>query len=152
MNRELRTANWPRRALALAALTVIVLLRLEPQLLRLPFINREFLARGLTAYPDRLAPQYARFLRAVRDQTRDGDSIVIVVPMVRWDDGYAYAYYRASYFLAGREVLPLVTSDDRAHEDNFNAARYVAAWRWNVPPAKHEVVWRGEGGTLLRRE
>jgi hypothetical protein len=141
-----------RRVLALLALTAIVLLRLEPQLLRLPFLNREFLARGLTAYPDRLAPQYPRFLQAVRERTQNGDSIVIVVPMLRWDDGYAYAYYRASYILAGREVLPLITSDDRAHQENFNAARYVAAWRWNVPPAKLQVVWRGEGGTLLRRE
>ena len=70
-----------RRVLALLALTAIVLLRLEPQLLRLPFINREFLARGLTAYPDRLAPQYPRFLQAVRERTANGDSIVIVVPM-----------------------------------------------------------------------
>jgi hypothetical protein len=141
-----------RRVLALVALAAVVLLRLEPQLLRLPFINREFLARGLTAYPDRLAPQYPRFLKAVRERTRNGDSIAIVVPMVRWDDGYAYAYYRASYLLAGREVLPLITSDDRAHQENFNGARYVAAWRWNVPSTKHVVVWRGEGGTLLRRE
>ena len=133
-------------------LGAFVLLRLEPQLLRLPFVKREFLARGLTAYPDRLAPQYPRFLQAVRERTQNGDSIVIVVPMLRWDDGYAYAYYRASYLLAGREVLPLITSDDRAHEENFKAARYVAAWRWNVPPAKLQVVWRGEGGTLLRRE
>ena len=152
MNRELRTANWRRRVLALLALTGIVLLRLEPQLLRLPFINREPLARGFTAYPDRLAPEYARFLQAVRDRTRSGDSVVMVVPMVRWDDGYAYAYYRASYFLAGREVLPLITSDDRAHQENYDAARYVAAWRWNVPSARHQIVWRGEGGTLLRRE
>jgi hypothetical protein len=141
-----------RRVLALLALTAIVLLRLEPQLLRLPFLNREFLARGLTAYPDRLAPQYPRFLQAVRERTQNGDSIVIVVPMLRWDDGYAYAYYRASYILAGREVLPLITSDDRAHQENYNAARYVASWRWNVPQAKLQVVWRGEGGTLLRRE
>ena len=147
-----RQAPTARRLLALTCLAAIVALRLEPQLLRFPFIDRGPIGRGLAVYPDRGVEQFPRFLQAVRERTTNGDSIVVVVPMLKWDDGYSYAYYRTSYFLAGREVLPLVTSDDRAHEDNFRTARYIAAWRWNVPPGNRKIVWRGEGGMLLRRE
>ena len=71
---------------------------------------------------------------------------------MNWNGGYADAYYRASYFLAGREVLPAVTWDDRPHPENVRAARYVAAWQLNVQPAgRGALVWRGEGGELLRR-
>ncbi len=70
---------------------------------------------------------------------------------MNWNGGYADAYYRASYFLAGREVLPLVTSDDHLHPENLRRASFVAAWRVNAPAAGRIVMWRGEGGELLRR-
>ncbi|HEY8133496.1 MAG TPA: hypothetical protein VII12_16590, partial [Thermoanaerobaculia bacterium] len=82
--------------------------------------------------------------------TQNGDSVVIVVPMLKWDEGYSYAYYRASYFLAGREVLPLVTPDDRPHPENVRTARYIAGWHMRRQPGLGEVVWEGEGGVLLR--
>ena len=63
---------------------------------------------------------------------------------------YPYAYYRASYFLTGREVLPVI--DPRTGEPipaNASAARYVAAF--GDAPASGELVWKGEGGALYRR-
>jgi hypothetical protein len=95
--------------------------------------------------------QYPRFLQGVREHTRDGDTIAVVVPPLKWDDGYSYAYYRASYFLAGRIVLPLVTEDDRQHPENFRGARYVAAWHMQPRAGVGRVVWQGEGGMLLQR-
>ena len=124
----LTTVPTARRALALIALLAIVALRLEPQLLRFSFIDRGPIGRGMTVYPDRGVEQFPRFLQAVRERTRNGDSIVVVVPMMRWDDGYSYAYYRASYFLTGREVLPLITPENEKLPQNFRAARYLAAF------------------------
>jgi hypothetical protein len=67
-----------------------------------------------------------------------------------WDGGYSYAYFRASYFLAGREVLPLVAPDDRHLVGNFNRAEYLAIWH-NRVPARAAVVFAGDGGVLVRR-
>lgn len=139
-----------RPALALLAFVAIVALRVEPQLLKLPFQDREPLARAFTGYADRLWPQYPRFLEGVRAHTKAGDRVAVIVPSMRWDSGYSYAYYRASYFLSGREVLPLVMAGDVPHPENYRAAQYVAVW--NAPPPHGTVVWQGEGGVLLRRE
>jgi hypothetical protein len=140
-----------RRILAAIALAAIVILRIEPRLLRLPFIDRAPLARAYGAFADRLWPQYPRFLEGVRAHTGSGDSIAIVVPTLKWDDGYSYAYYRASYILSGREVLPLSDSENHLQLLNFRNARYIAAWRTPLPQTHFSVVWSGEGGVLLRR-
>ena len=145
-----RQAPTARRVLAFLCLLAIVALRIEPQLLRVSFTNRRTLSSILRRWPDGNWQQYPRFIQQVREHTRNGDSVVIVVPMLKWDDGYSYAYYRASYFLAGREVLPLVTADDRPHPENVRDARYIAGWHMTRPPGRAEVVWEGEGGVLLR--
>ena len=129
---------------------MIVALRIEPQLLRLPFMDRTAFNRGLAMTADGTWQEYPRFLEGVREHTRDGDTIAVIVPPEKWDDGYSYAYYRASYFLAGRIVLPLVTDDDRKHPENFRAARYIAVW--HIRGARGGwVVWAGEGGVLLQQ-
>lgn len=138
------------RLLALACLFAIVALRIEPQFLRLPFIDRKPISAALTRHPDWRSQQFPRFLEEVRARTRKGDVIAVVVPTMKWDEGYSYAYYRASYFLAGRQVLPLVTSDDRPHPENFQAAQYIAAFGSNLPQGRRVVVWAGDGGVLLR--
>jgi hypothetical protein len=138
------------RALAILALAAIVATRLEPALLQLPFVDRSAQAQALAAFPDRRWPQYPGFLAGVRARTAPGDTVAILVPASKWDGGYDYAYYRASYFLTGREVLPLVDQQSRELPDNLRAARYIAAFGVTLPAAA-EVVWHGEGGTLYRR-
>ena len=149
-NRELRTANL-RRIAAFACLLAIVALRIEPQLLRLPFMDRTKLNRELAQSADGEWRQYPRFLEGVRQHTKPGEKIAILVPPSKWDDGYSYAYYRASYFLAGREVLPLVTEDDRPHPENVRAADAIAAWHMRVRAGVGRVAWAWEGGLLLQR-
>jgi hypothetical protein len=146
-NREPRIA---RRVLALLCLLAILAIRLEPRLMRLPFMDRKPISEMLTQYPDAGWQPYPRFLEGVRARTRSGDSIAVIVPKMKWDDGYSYAYYRATYFLTGRTVLPLVTADDRPHPENFRDARYIAVWRTHLPPGPQTVVWSGHGGVLLR--
>jgi hypothetical protein len=142
----------PRAVLSIACFTglVIASVRLPP--LMLPFIDRTPIQRSMSVFPDRGGwwPDYPRFLAEVHAQTKRGDSIAILVPTMQWSRGYSYAYYRASYFLAGREVLPLVLESGLPVPENLRRAQYVAMWRRQAPAGAH-VVFTGYGGTLVRR-
>ena len=140
-----------RRVLGIVAVLTIVALSLELRFIQLPFLDRKALAAYFAARPDRLWRSYPRFLDDVRALTRDGDSIALILPTLDWEKGYSYGYYRASYFLAGREVLPVADSRGALHPENFRRAQYVAVWGRELPPGRNTVVWRGDGGVLLRR-
>lgn len=138
-----------RRSLRVLSLSVIVALCVKSRLVLMPFVDRGPYTRELNGFPDRQWPLYPRFLEGVRAHTKPGDTIAIVTPAMVWDDGYSYAYYRASYFLAGREVLPLVSPENEKLTQNFRDARYIATFGMLVRvPA--DIVWQGEGGMLLR--
>ena len=139
-----------RRRLALVVFVALAVLAIDPDLFRIALANRAAMLRTMTLYPDRGWDAYPAFLEEVRAHTRPGDTIALVVPTSHWDDGYSYAYYRASYFLTGREVLPVVDRDDAAQPQNFARAKYVAAWRRGIRPPMR-VVWSGSGGALLER-
>src|SRR5204862_7703310 len=119
------------RLLALCVLGARIALRIERRRLGVP-VHRAQLARAYASFADRLWPEYPRFLEGVRAHTQSGDSIAVVVPTFDWDRGYSYAYYRASYFLTGREVLPLSDSENHLQLLNFRSAKYIAAWRTEV--------------------
>ncbi len=140
----------PRSALAAVALAAVVATRIDPAYLQSFFIDREVRARELVPYIDKRWPTYARFIEGVRARTGPGATIAIVTPPSEPREVYPLAYYRASYYLAGREVLPVI--EPRTGADipgNFTAARYVAAF--GDAPAAGELVWKGEGGALYRR-
>jgi hypothetical protein len=138
-----------RRVLTFLCLAAIVVLGVGSRLLELPFIDRAESVRAMTRYPDRAWPDYPLFLEGVREHTKPGDTIAVIVPAMTWDGGYSYAYYRASYFLTGREVLPLVTAGNVRVQQNFLAAKYIAVFGVGLRvPA--DVVWRGGRGALLR--
>jgi hypothetical protein len=136
---------------AMACLIALVATRLERGLIELPFADRTPIRNYFACVPDQGWEGYPEFLRAVRERTRAGDSIAILVPARHWNDGYAYAYYRASYFLAGRQVIPLVMPDDRVAPQNLQMARYLASWQKGISMPGHPVVWQGMGGVLVRR-
>jgi hypothetical protein len=138
-----------RRALTVLCLAAIVVLSVGSSLLELPFIDRAEALRTRVRNPDRAWPDYPVFLQGVREHTKPGDTIAIIVPALGWETGYSYAYYRASYFLTGREVLPVVTPDNARLPQNFRGAKYVAVFGVGLRvPA--DVVWRGGRGALLR--
>jgi hypothetical protein len=137
--------------LAMACLIALVGTRLERGLLELPFADQRPIREYFAQVPDLLWQGYPEFLQGVRERTRPGDSIAILVPARHWNEGYAYAYYRASYFLAGRRVIPLVMPDDRDAPENLGMADYLATWRKEIPTGGHAVIWRGSGGMLVRR-
>ena len=137
-----------RRIVACSVFLIIVLLSVEPTMIRLPFVDRSALADSMQRAPDReWYPQYPLFLEEVRRRTPKGSTIALVVPVRNWEYGYGYAFYRASYFLAGRELLPILTADDKPLLASFRRARYLAAW--GVDARGGRVVWRGHGGVLL---
>ena len=72
--------------------------------------------RPLRERDDPSPPQFRSFLEAARAQTPPGATVSIdfAAPY----DGFSYAYWRASYVLAGRRVL---LPDDRSGE-------YVVSW------------------------
>lgn len=82
-------------------------------------------------------PEYDRFLLEVRQRTPPGTTIAISTPAEKFQPDYAYRYYRASYQLAGRRVIPLKDRDDRDHPERAAQADYIA-------------VWDGHRGTLRR--
>lgn len=139
-----------RRRLAVVLFAALAVLAVNPSLFRVALANRAAMHQTMTRYPDRGWDQYPAFLEGVRAHTAPGDSIALIVPAMRWDGAYSYAYYRASYFLAGREVLPLVDRNDVPQRANLARAKYVAVWRRTMQ-APLRTVWSGDGGTLLER-
>lgn len=141
-----------RRRLALLAFVAIVAASVDFPLLHRVFFRYDQLRFDLRLTPDRglWFPEYVRFLSAVRSRTSKGDSIAIAVPALRWEYGYSYAYYRGSYILAGREVLPLITPADRFLGQNLTEATYVAAWQSRLRTTR-PVAWRGHGGVLFSK-
>ena len=122
-----------------------------------PFIPQMFATKvrnesaALGQYFDQSSPEYPKFLSSVAAATPEGSRIAIFVPMRRWDEGYSYAYYRASYFLAGREVLPVVWRDDRLVGQNVERADYIASWNMKVGAKGFQPLFKAHGGTLYRR-
>jgi len=138
-----------RRALTIASLAAIVVIGVESRMLLLPFIDRGPSEQAMATVSDRVWPDYPRFLEGVREHTSPGDTIAIIVPAMRWEAGYSYAFYRASYFLTGREVLPLLTPHDERLPQNYRAAKYIAVFGVGLR-APADVVWRSGRGALLR--
>jgi len=140
-----------RRALTLAAFLAIVAASIKPMPLFVPFYGRARLEPLFKRYDPPQWREYLPFLDGVRAHTRGGETVAVLVPTPRWDPGYAYAYYRASYVLAGREVLPLMDPEGRAHLENLLGAELVAVWHAPPPRTHQKLVWSGHGGALLRR-
>jgi hypothetical protein len=140
----------PRRAFAALALAAVVATRIEPAYLGMLFGDRDARTRAFVPIIDARWPQYAGFIEGVRAHTAPGDTIAIVTPDSEPREAYPFAYYRASYYLAGREVLPVIDPQGGAPiPQNRAAARYIAVF--GEAPVAGELVWKGESGALYRK-
>lgn len=139
------------RVLAGLVFIAIVLTGLDARNIRLLGHDREEV-RPILAQdsPDIRTPEYLKFLEDVRQHTAPGDSIALVVRMRHWDNGYAYAFYRASYVLAGRRVVPLVDPDDSLHRERFAEAKFLAVWGMEPPNGPFEWLWKSHDGAVYR--
>ncbi len=135
------------RAAALIVFVAAVAACVNPALLRFPWTDLALQHRMWTLVPEaEWRPDYAQFLEDVRARTRPGDSILIVL-----SHGYSFGYYRASYSLAGRDVLPAFSAEGAPLPGNAARARYVAAWSVPRFSAGGRVVFAGHHGVLLER-
>jgi hypothetical protein len=140
-----------RTVAALVAFGSILVGAFQPFYLQVLFRDRAALSQHLTALRFGRAPELRGLLYAVREQTEPGAQIALVTPVHRWDEGYAYAYYRASYVLAGRVVVPLVTRMDEPVPENIRFAEYVVTWKTELEMPQFEKIWQSEAGALYRR-
>lgn len=139
---------WP--LIAAAAVVAMAVGTFKPFYLQALTPRRESMRAVLSSVSFRKVPGFEAFLTEARSRTKRGDSIALLVPMREWD-GYSYAYYRASYVLAGREVLPLLDPQNRVHAENLAAADYLLMWRTQARVPDFEVAWTSADGALLRK-
>ena len=128
-----------RRRVAIVLFVLIAVASIDPNLLR----------RAVNIPEDhtRTVP-YEIFLAGVRERTRPGDSVVLLLPTSRWNDAYQQAFSRASFVLAGRELLPAVWGERVVH-DHIERASHIAAWQVRPIGLERPVVWATGPGQLL---
>ena len=138
-----------RRALAVVALAALIASRIELPWLAWPFMEGGAKLSESALDPDRRWPQYPRFLEGVREHTAPGDRIAIAPLVGAPAESYPFTYYRASYFLPDRVVIPVF--DPRSGKPipgNLQTVKFIAVFGES---GEVSVAWRGSGGTLYRR-
>ena len=133
------------RWLARLACVCILIGGAEPFYWRMLTPQRRSFGAWVTQLPYQKTPGLLAFMNGVRAHTRKGDRIAIVLPFAHWQGGYAYAFTRSTYLLAGRTTIPLVGEDDRLL--NADHAEYFACWH-AAPPPGSVAIWRDANGVL----
>jgi hypothetical protein len=106
----------------------------------------------LTELPYRKLAGFRRFLLEVDRTTPRGARIAICLPFTGWESGYGYGYYRASFLLPGKQVVPLLRPDaDLPAPGNVAVADFVACWHGAPRVDGFEELWRSGDGVLLKR-
>ena len=95
------------RLLAAFAFAAMIAGGIEPFYLRALFLDAPRWRAALTELPYRKLPGLRRFLLGVDARTPPGARIAIWIPQPGWDGAYGYGYYRAPFFLTGKQVVPL---------------------------------------------
>lgn len=124
----------------------------QPLYLTIHRQDTKALAAMWTEAPFRKIAGLRTMLVEVEARTKPGDRVLLVTPHRPWQGGYGYAFRRAQYVLAGRDVIPLLDrARDVVDERSIERAQYVACWPSCAPLEGFDLVWRGEPGMLLRR-
>jgi hypothetical protein len=143
--------NATRIASAIALL-MIAIGSFEPFYWRIFTRNRARFHDAMVSLPYTKAPGLREHYLEVRAWTRPGERIGIFPTHRRWDGGYSYIYARSLYLLSGREVVPLIGTDNRPRLDQLARADAIAVWRAEpegIPG--FTIARRGKHGMLLRR-
>ena len=140
-----------RRAVVFLAVAAIGIGAFQVFYLEIHFTDRARLREMYSALPYRRIPGLQELLVATAARTPMGSRVLIATPHRPWDGGYGYAYRRAQFVLAGREVIPLLDpKTEQPSPENVRRAEYIACWR-ECPQGRFEVLWRGRDAQLLRR-
>lgn len=124
----------------------------QPLYLTIHTLDGKALGALWSEAPFRRIPGLREMLLQVEARTKVGDRVLLWTPHRPWQGGYGYAFRRAQYVLAGREVIPLLDrTRDVVDERSIERAQYVACWPECPPLAGFDAVWRDASGMLLRR-
>jgi hypothetical protein len=107
-------------------------------------------AAGIDRAPLRLKndphpPELLQFLNAVREQTREGETIGMVFG---WPHaGFSYTYWRARYVLTGRKVLLPMDLVPPAESPDV-----IAIWSTGWGHPQYQLVWTVGNGAIARKK
>jgi hypothetical protein len=133
-----------RRTLAALALVAIAIGSFQPFYVRVWQQEWRALGAYLTELPYRKVPGMRQLLVEVDHRTPPGSRILFATPHRTWEGGYGYAFRRAQYLLAGKDVIPMIGP---AREADF-----LVCWSRCTPPAGFTVIWKSDAGSLARRK
>ena len=140
-----------KRLAAAATLLLILIGGFEPFYLRVFTLDRAREESAFSALPFRKMPGLQTFLQGVDAHTPPNARIAIWLPFHQWEGGYGYAYYRASYLLPGKQVVPLLDQHaDRLELDNLAQADYLASFDERIHAPGFESTWQDGHGMLLK--
>ncbi|HEX3071285.1 MAG TPA: hypothetical protein VHX14_22160 [Thermoanaerobaculia bacterium] len=139
------------RLAAAVTFTLILFGGFQPFYLRIFAIDRAGEGAVFAELPFQKMPGLKSFLEGVDAHTRPGTRIAIWVPFRQWEGGYGYAYYRASYLLPGKQVVPLLAlHEDRVAFSNLAQADYLASFGERIDAPGFGSCWQDEHGMLLK--
>lgn len=137
---------------ALLAFAAIAIGSFQTLYLRIYRWDAAALRTQWTELPYRRVPGLRHVLIETERRTPPGARILLATPHKPGEGGYRYAYTRAQYLLAGREVVPL--RDPFSEKDlppRLHTVDYIACWHDCAAPRGFAVVWKDPDGVLLRR-
>jgi hypothetical protein len=137
--------NRPLRIAAYAVLAMLVMGGFEPHYVRVFSVDAARTREAMTELPYRKLPGFRRLLLEVDRSTPRGARIAIALPYRQWEGGYGYGYYRASFLLPGKQVVPLLPPS------NLRFADYVVVWKGRPEIAGFAPLWTTSDGTLFKR-
>ncbi len=133
-------------------LTALVAGGFEPMYVRVFALRAAPWRAAMTELPYRKLQGLHRLFLDVDRSTPRGARIAIALPFGAWEGGYGYGYYRASFLLPGKQVVPLLELNrDVPQPENLRFADYVVAWHGKPEVKGFTAMWSTPDGTLLRR-
>ena len=140
------------RIAALGAFLAILIGSFETFYLRVLTIDSSMLRANWTELPYRKVPGLRQMLIEVDRRTPHGARVLLATPHRSGEGGYRYAYARAQYLLAGRELVPLLDPyTEQRVPLQLDSVDYIACWHECAAPRGFAVVWKSSDGVLLRR-
>jgi len=128
-----------RRVLPILAFLALAAGAFQPFYLTILRQDWRQLGAFLTELPYRKVPGLRQLCVEADRRTPPGARVLFIAPV----NGYEYAYRRAQYLLAGKELIPMGRAEARP--------TFVACLPSCNVPAGFTVVWRNDRGMLLRQ-
>lgn len=135
-----------RRTLVVLALAGIAAGAFQPFYLDVWRQDWRTLGAFLTDVPYRKVPGLRHACLEAALRTPPGASVLLVTKHRSWPDGYDYAFRRAHYLLAGRQMVPMLGPRPADPPDFI----LCVPAECSAPPS-FRTIWRDSSGALLER-